>query len=537
MLISKESPERFRSPVDGRRWLVLAIACFATYAILVDTSIVNVALPTLVGTLGATTTELKWIVDAYNLAFAALVLTGGMVGDRYGRKPTLVVGLAVFGAGNLLAALVDSPSGLIGARAVMGIGAAFVFPTTLSIISNAFVDRAERAKAIGIWGAMTGLGVASGPIVGGWALEHFYWGSIFLLMVPPALLAIILATVFVPNSSDPNAPRLDLGGLLLSTLGLGVLVATVIEAPEWGWTSPTVLAGFVLAAVLGMAFVWWERRLESPMLEVGLFANPRFSAASGAITVAFFGLFGFIFLITQYFQFVLGYSPLETGVRILPVAFSIAVASIGGVRLALSLGNKIVVTTGLVSMSIAFAWISQSSPTTPYIEIAGQMIALGLGLGLTSAPATEAIMGAVPREKAGQGSAVNDATREVGGTLGVATIGSVFASLYVASLNDQSAWISAPAALLDRARDGIGLALGAVEANRAQLGDQTADALIGGAQTAFVSGLEAGCLVAAGVTAAGAIMAARFLPSRPQSAEETLDTTPSSFDVRAADIA
>jgi len=537
MLISEESHQRFRSPADGRRWLVLAIACFATYAILVDTSIVNVALPTLVATLGATTTELKWIVDAYNLAFAALVLTGGMVGDRYGRKPTLVVGLAVFGAGNLLAALVDSPSGLIGARAVMGIGAAFVFPTTLSIISNAFVDRAERAKAIGIWGAMTGLGVASGPIVGGWALEHFYWGSIFLLMVPPALLAIILATVFVPNSSDPNAPRLDLGGLLLSTLGLGVLVATVIEAPEWGWTSPTVLAGFVLAAVLGMAFVWWERRLESPMLEVGLFANPRFSAASGAITVAFFGLFGFIFLITQYFQFVLGYSPLETGVRILPVAFSIAVASIGGVRLALSLGNKIVVTTGLVSMSIAFAWISQSSPTTPYIEIAGQMIALGLGLGLTSAPATEAIMGAVPREKAGQGSAVNDATREVGGTLGVATIGSVFASLYVASLNDQSVWISAPAALLDRARDGIGLALGAVEANRAQLGDQTADALIGGAQTAFVSGLEAGCLVAAGVTAAGAILAARFLPSRPQSAGETLDTTPSSIDGPAVDKA
>ena len=217
----------------------------------------------------------------------------------------------------------------------------------------------------------------------------------------------------------------------------------------------------------------------------------------------------------RYFQFVLGYSPLETGVRILPVAFSIAVASIAGVRIALALGDKIVVTTGLVSMSIAFAWISQSSLTTPYIEIAGQMIALGLGLGLTSAPATEAITGAVPREKAGQGSAVNDATREVGGTLGVATIGSVFASLYVASLNSQAAWISAPAALLDRARDGVGLALNAVEANRAQLGDQTANALVGGARDAFVSGLEAGCLVAAVVTAAGAIMAAGLLPSRP----------------------
>jgi len=523
------------SITGGRRWLVLAIACFATYAILVDTSIVNVALPTLVNSLGATTTELKWIVDAYNLAFAALVLTGGMVGDRYGRKPTLVAGLAVFAAGNLLAALVDSPSGLISARAIMGLGAAFVFPTTLSIISNAFVDRTERAKAIGIWGAMTGLGVASGPIVGGWALEHYYWGSIFLLMVPPALIAIALATAFVPNSNDPNAPRLDLGGLLLSTLGLGVLVATIIEAPEWGWTSLTVLAGFVLAAVLGIVFVWWERRLESPMLEVGLFTNPRFSAASAAITVAFFGLFGFIFLITQYFQFVLGYTPLQTGVRILPVAFSIAVASIGGVRLALTLGNKIVVTTGLVSMSVAFAWISQSSPTTPYIEIVGQMIALGLGLGLTSAPATEAIMGAVPREKAGQGSAVNDATREVGGTLGVATIGSVFASLYVASLDDQTAWTAAPTELLDRARDGIGLALGAVETNRTTLGDQTANALIVGARDAFISGLEAGCLVAAGVTAAGAVMAARFLPSRPQSVADTPDAVPSVRGTRPKD--
>lgn len=397
--------------------------------------------------------------------------------------------------------------------------------------ANTFSDRNERAKAIGIWGAMTGLGVATGPIVGGWTLEHYYWGSIFLAMVPPAAVALVLAVVAIPNSADPEAPTLDIGGLVLSTLGLGSLVATIIEAPEWGWTAPITIGGFALATALAGVFVWWERRQDAPMLDVTLFKNSRFSAASGAITVAFFGLFGFIFLITQFFQFVIGYSALQTGVRVLPVAFSIAIASIAGVKLALVRGNKTVVTAGLILMSIGFAWTSQSSPDTAYIEIAGQMITIGLGLGLTSAPATEAIMGAVPHEKAGQGSAVNDATREVGGTLGVATVatvatvGSVFASFYVSTLADQPAWTDAPAQLYETARNGVGLAIAGVEGNREQIGDTAANTLIESAQAAFVSGLEAGCLVAAAVTFLGAILTARFLPSNPGTQLSNADTS------------
>jgi EmrB/QacA subfamily drug resistance transporter len=508
-----DEPLRGEVPVDPSRWLVLALVCFATYAVLVDTTIVNVALPHFVTDLNASTTELKWIVDAYNLAFASLVLVGGTIGDRFGRRRALLVGLVVFGVGNVAAALMASASGVIGARALMGVGAAFVFPTTLSIISNTFTDRIERSKAIGAWGAMTGLGVASGPILGGWVLTHFYWGSVFVLMVPAVVVAFILSAWRVPTSRDPEAPRLDLVGLAASIVALGSLVTGIIEGPDWGWTSRSVLALFALSLAAFVVFVWWERRVTQPMLDVSLFANLRFSAASGAVTVAFFGLFGFIFLITQYFQFVRSYTALGSGVRTLPVATSIAIAAVTGVGLAVRIGNKQVVATGLLLMSIGFAWVSQASPSTPYIEIVGQMIFLGLGLGLTSAPATESIMGVVPKEKAGQGSAVNDATREIGGTLGVATIGSVFASLYDAKLADSAAWKLVPADAYDRARDGIGLALRVAASAGKQAGPDISAALVNDAKSAFMSGLQAGCLVASGATLVGALFVLVFLPA------------------------
>ena len=503
---------------DPARWLVLAVVCVATYAVLVDTSIVNVALPTLVRELDATTTELKWIVDAYNLAFASLVLVGGSLGDRFGRKTMLLLGLAVFAFGNLAATTMNSPEGLMAMRAVMGVGAALVFPATLSIITNVFTDRAERAKAIGLWGAMTGLGVASAPIIGGWVIEQGSWRWVFAVVVPIAVVAFAFAAWRVPQSSDPDTPPLDLGGLGLSIVALAALVTAIIQGPEWGWLGSGTLSLFAVALVVGVAFVAWELRRDQPMLDVSLFANPRFTAASGSVTFAFFALFGFIFLITQYFQFVLGYSPFESGLRVIPVAVSIAVASILGTRLAVRFGNKAVVASGLLSMSIAFAWVSTASPSTPYVEIIGQMIFLGLGLGCTSAPATEAIMGAVPPHKAGQGSAVNDATREVGGTLGVAVIGSVFASVYAAALGDRPAWGEVPAGLLEQAEDGVGLALGISEGVSAQVGPEVAAALADGAITSFMDGLQAGCLVAAGVTLVGAVMAATLLPARPQHA-------------------
>jgi EmrB/QacA subfamily drug resistance transporter len=490
------------------RGAALAVLCLAAFTINLDTTIVNIALPSLVRQLDASTRDLQWVVDAYNLTFAALVLAAGSLSDRYGRKGALLAGLAVFGTATAVGGLVDSAGALIAVRAVMGVGAAMIFPATLSLISNLYTERAERARAIGLWGAMTGLGVALGPITGGWLLEHFWWGSVFVAMAPVAAVAVLAAVVFVPTSRDPATPPVDVGGLALSTLAVGTLVFTIIEASERGWTAPATTVGFALAALAAAVFVAWERRRAHPMLDVSLFRNLRFSAASGSVMVIFFALAGFIFLITQYFQFLKGYSPLSTGVRILPVAICIAIGSVVGVRLSVTIGNKAIVATGLALVGISFTWVSTASTATPYIEIVGQMVLAGLGMGLTTAPATEAIMGVVPKEKAGIGSAVNDATRELGGTLGVAVIGSVYASLYASGIRDTASPVPAPA--LDAATESIGAAIDV----STQLGPP-GQPLLEAAQVAFFDGFQIGCLVAATVLIAGAFFAARFLPSRP----------------------
>jgi EmrB/QacA subfamily drug resistance transporter len=494
----------------------------AVFAINVDTTLVNVTLPTLVRDLDASTSQLQWVVDAYNLAFAALVLAAGSLSDRFGRKGALVTGLAVFGLGTAAGSLATSTGQLITARAVMGIGAAIVFPNTLSILSNVFTDRAERAKAIGIWGATTGMGVAFGPIVGGWLLEHFWWGSAFLAMAPVAALAIALVVGVVPTSRDPQAPRLDRVGLVLSTAALATLVYTIIEAPGRGWTDPATLGGFAAAAVALAVFVSWERRVAEPMLDVTLFTNLRFSAASGSVTVAFFALFGFIFMVTMYFQFMHGYSPLSTGLRTLPVALSMGAASVVGVQLAVRFGNKAVVTTGLAMMAVAFVWISRSSAHTPYLESVGQMIVTAAGMGFTSAPATEAIMGVVPKEKAGVGSAINDATRELGGTLGVAVIGSVFTSTYLHAITTSRAAAVLAPDVIARAKESVGGALLTAKA-LVPSNPQGARALATAADHAFFSGFTGGCLVAAGVALMGAIFAALALPARPTETDAARD--------------
>ena len=321
----------------------------------------------------------------------------------------------------------------------------------------------------------------------------------------------------MPTSRDPQAPRLDLAGLVLSTAAIGTLVFTIIEAPEFGWTASRSLAGFTAAAVLLALFVGWERHVEQPMLDVHLFRNLRFTAASGSVTVAFFALFGFVFMVTQYFQFLKAYSPFATGIRLLPVAISVAIGSIVGTKLALRVGNKAIISIGLGSISIAFVWVSTASVATPYLEIAGQMILLGTGLGLTSAPATEAIMGVVPKEKAGIGSAMNDATREFGGTLGVAVIGSVFASLYASRLHLPA---RLPTEAANAARESVGGAfIAAQRVADAGLGPIAAQ-LKTAAATAFFDGFSAGCLVAAGVAALGAVVAAVFLPAQPIAAAD-----------------
>ena len=498
------------------RWSVLAVVCASVYLINLDITIVNATLPTLVRELHAGTRDLQWIVDAYNLTFAAFVLAAGSLSDRYGRRAALVTGLAIFGTATAAGAAAGTTSGLVVARLVMGVGAAVIFPTTLSIISNTFADRRERAQAIGIWGAITGLGVATGPLAGGWLLEHFWWGSVFLYMAPVAGLAILFTWRFVPESRDPATPPIDRLGLVLSTAAIGTLVYTIIEAPARSWGDPVTLAGFALAAALLFAFIGWEHRQAAPMIDVRLFRNLRFSAACGAVTVAWFCLFGFIFLITQYFQFLKGYGPLTFGAALMPVAGAIALGAVTGVLLSVRVGNKAVVATGLALQGIFFLWVSTISAATPYWpEIVGQMIVFGLGLGLTTAPATEAIMGVVPKDKAGVGSAVNDATRELGGTLGVAIIGSVSASVYVRSLESGGGLAGLPAQAAEAARESVGGALLAAAEVGRQAGPEVAGRMLQAADAAFFRSLQVACLIAGLVALAGGAFAAAVLPARP----------------------
>jgi len=497
-----------------RKPLILVSLLLAAFAINLDTTIVNVALPTLVRELHASNTQLQWVVDAYNLVFAASLLAAGSLSDRFGRKGMLLGGLAVFGLASVAGGLTSNPGQLIVARCVMGLGAAMVFPATLSLISNVFTERRERARAIGLWGATTGAAIALGPIFGGWLLEASGWTSIFFAMAPVAAIGGLLVGRYVPTSRDPDAPPTDKAGFALSTAGIGLLVYTIIEAPNHGWGSARTLAGFAVTALVLAGFVAWERRSKQPMLDVMLFRNPRFSAASGSVAISFFALSGFIFLITQYFQFLKNYGPLSTGVRLLPVATSVAISSVLGTRLAVRFGTKLVVASGLLAMTAFYAWVSTGSATTGYGTIAAQMILAGTGLGLTAAPATEAIMGVVPAAKAGVGSAVNDATRLLGGTLGVAVIGSVYVSLYASRL---TAMLPSrlPAALTRTAHTSVGEALGV--ANGLRNGGHTAlgIAVHHAATSAFFHGFSAANLVAAGVAATGALIALAWLPAQP----------------------
>ena len=495
--------------IHRRRWAILAVLCLAVFVTVLDGTIVNVALPTLAVELGASTRQLQWIVDAYLLVFTGLLLAAGGVGDRYGRRGILLVGLVVFGATSAFAGSAGSPNELILGRALMGIGAAMIFPATLAILTNVFRDPVERAKAIGVWSAVSGVAVAAGPITGGWLLERFWWGSVFYVNVPVVIVAVAATVWLVPESKEHDAPRLDLAGIGLSIAAITALVLTIIEAPEWGWTSPATAGGFAVAAALLAVFVRWELRTEHPMLPVRIFRNRRFSAASVSITSAFFALFGFIFLVTQYFQLIQGYSPFEAGVRTLPVAFSIAISSVMAPRVVERVGTTRVVVTGLGLMAVAFTWISTVSATTSYTEIVGQMILLGSGLGLTTAPATESIMGSLSADKAGVGSAVNDTTRELGGTLGVAVVGSVFSSVYIAALDDSEV----VAALPDEVRVLTEESVGAASVVAPDLGPQ-APAYLAEVSDAFISGFGVACLVVAGVAAAGAAFAGRFLPAR-----------------------
>jgi EmrB/QacA subfamily drug resistance transporter len=498
----------------NRKPLIMISLLLAAFVINLDTTIINVALPTLVRELHASNSQLQWIVDAFNLLFAGSVLAMGSLSDRLGRKGMLLAGLSVFGVASLAGGLMDSPGQLIVARCVMGVGAAMVFPATLSLLTNVFTERSERALAIGLWGATTGAAIALGPIVGGALLEVFDWRSIFFAMTPLAAVAAVLVALYVPSSREANAPAIDRSGFALSTAIVGLLVYTIIQAPDHGWGSERTTGSLVLSAVLVAAFVIRERRAEHPMLDLSLFANARFTAASVSVAISFFALSGFIFLVTQYFQFLKGYGPLSTGVRLLPVASCVAISSILGARIALRVGTKLVVSVGLFLMAAFYLWVTTAAASTGYSTIAAQMVVLGTGMGLTSAPATEAIMGVVPAGKAGVGSAINDATRLLGGTLGVAVVGSVYASLDLSGLTSRLP-AGLPAAAARTAHTSVGAAL-IVASRLTHLGHPAlALATRAAASSAFFHGFHAANVVDAAVAAAGGVMALALLPAHP----------------------
>ncbi len=427
--------------LDARRWIVLPVLCLSVFLVVVDNTIVNVALPTLNRQLGASITSLQWIVDAYSLAFAGLLLAGGGIGDRLGRKGTMQVGLVFFGLFSAAAALSNSTGSLISARALMGVAAAFIFPASLAILTSVFPDPSERQKALGIWGATSGIAVAFGPVVGGALLEHFWYGSIFLVNVPIVVVTFIAGQALIPKIPKVASHSFDLRGVLLSTAGVTSLVLAIIEGPQWGWSSAGTLACFALAVVLLGAFTVLELRTEGPLLDVRVFRIPRFTGGALSLSVAFFCLFGFIFLITQYFQFVKGYSTLSAGVHTLPFAIVAAIATPLAAILALKIGTRVVVTAGLLFMGggLVVAAFNSEANTTYFGPLIIAMVLLALGLSSISAPTTEAVMGSVPDEQRGAAAGVNNTTRELGGTLGVAVFGSIFASSYAPGSSVRSA--------------------------------------------------------------------------------------------------
>ena len=498
--------------IHARRWWILGVLILSLFTATLDNTILNVALPTLANDLSATTSQLQWMVDSYILVFAGLLLVAGALSDRYGRRLALLGGLLIFGIGSVVSAFVVTADQLILARAFMGLGAALTMPSTLSIIANVFED-GERPKAIAAWSAVSGLGIVVGPILGGWLLEHFAWNAIFLVNVPVVILGIVAILLVVPESKATRAPALDPIGAVLSVGGLVALVYGIIEVPMRGWNDSLILGSLAAAAGLIAGFLAWERHVAEPMLDIRLFRNPRFSAASLSVTLVMFSLMGVLFFLTQYLQGVLGLTALETGIRFVPLAIGVIASAPIGAKLTGRFGAKIATAFGLLVTALSLALLATVQMASGDLLIGSVLAIAGFGLGVAMTPATDAIMGALPKEQAGVGSAVNDTTREIGGAIGVAVLGSVFSAVYA----DRMASVAAalPAEVGTIVRDSIGGAL----AVAGELGGAPGAAITAAARSAFVDGMATASLIGMGVAVAGALVALAWLPARAMSSD------------------
>lgn len=490
---------------DPRRWFTLGVLCLSLFMVVMGNTVLNIALPTISSRLDATGSDLQWIVDAYALVFAGMLFTAGSLGDRYGRKGALNLGLVIFGSASALATMASSAHLLIACRALMGLGAAFVMPATLSVLTHVFPPH-ERAKAIGAWAGVAGSAGAIGPIASGWLLEHFSWGSVFWLNVPVVVAALVLGWFLVPTSRHPGRVPIDPVGALLSIGAIGSLVYGFIEAPRLGWSHGSILGSFGVAAVLLIGFVAWELRSDHPMLDVRLFRRRGFTGGSVAISMMFFGMFGMFFMMTQYMQMVRGYSALEAGLRTLPFALTMMVSAPMAPRVVARVGARRTVPVGMSIAAIGMLLLGNTSGVdSSYALLVVSLMVLAGGMGLTMAPSTATIMASVPFEQSGIGSATNDTTRELGGALGIAVLGTVLASVYGHSVRPALTGIEP--ALADDIAGSLGQALRRIP----ELGPD-APAVIAAARQAYVDGLTWALTIGAVVALVGALVVRAVLP-------------------------
>jgi EmrB/QacA subfamily drug resistance transporter len=456
------------------------------------------------------------MVDAYAVVFAGLLLSLGALGDRAGRKWVFMAGLVVFAGGSIAAAWSGSPLVLTLSRAIMGVGAAALMPCTLSILTNVFTAERDRVRAIGIWSGTMGIGVALGPILGGVLLAHFWWGSVFLINVPIAAVGLIASIWLVPNSKNPSSLRPDTVGSLGSMLGLGLFLWGIIEAPSRGWSSPFILGSLFAGVGLLAAFVIWERSIDHPMLPLRFFSNRRYSVAICALALVLFSLIGMFFLMTQYLQFDLGYSPLEAGIRVIPVATALLLVAPFSVLLARLLGTKYVVGTGLLLIAVSFGLLSRTTVTGTYRDCFVPFILVGVGVALALAPCTESVMGSLPKRHAGVGSATNDAAMQVGGALGVGVLGTVLNLRYQHVMTRAIAHVGIPTLIQRLIDSSVGAALAVAQRAPTQQGEE----LTSLARRAFVSGMDEALVIATFVICAAALVVLALLPNRGHESHE-----------------
>ncbi|MFH8343504.1 MFS transporter [Streptomyces sp. NPDC018045] len=516
-------PRHVPEHIHRRRWAILSVLMLSLLIVVLDNSILNVAMKTIATPaptgLGATQSQLEWAINSYTLVFAGLLFTSGLLGDRLGRKKVLIFGLLVFGAGSVLAAVAGSPGQLIAFRAVMGLGGAFVMPATLAVLMNVF-ERDEQPKAIGIWAGGVGLAIAIGPIAGGLLLDHFWWGSVFLVNVPIVLVALVAMLLLVPDSKDPRPGKLDPVGVLLSVVGLVLLVYGIIKGGQLAdFTDPQVF-GTVLGGLLVLiAFVLYEKRVDHPSIDVSLFRKPAFSAAVGAIALVFFALMGVTFFVVFYIQSVRGFTPLQAGLLILPLAAAQMIFAPRARHVVDRFGSRAVCTVGMLLVAATMAGFLLLDTGTPIWVLEVLFFVQGTGMAHIMPPVTVSVMQALPREKAGSGSALNNTFRQVGGTLGVAVLGSLLSTVYRDGIEGT---LKSVPGLPEDARHAAGESIEATLGLARHLGP-AGKALADEANAAFIHAMHVTALGSAAVAVLGAVVVAAFLPGRTGSGARGAD--------------